>query len=62
MWQEEEVDTGGLRRHRQDWPLFKVGVLSRSVGVRVGSAQASNGDRKSALNVLLMDLCLQGTL
>lgn len=36
---EEEVDTRGLRRHRQDWPLFKIEVPNKYGGkssVRAG--------------------------
>ena len=32
---------GVLRRHRQEWPLFKVGVPSRSARARVGSGWAN---------------------
>lgn len=53
-WGAEEAQAG--------WPRFKVGVLSRSVGARVGSAQASDGSRKSVLDILLMDLYLQAAL
>lgn len=52
----------GAEEAQAEWPCFKVGVLSRSVGARVGLTQASDGNRKSVLDILPMELYLQAAL
>lgn len=47
----------GAEQAQAGLALFKVGAPGRSVGASVLSAQASDGDRKSALDILVPDLC-----